>query len=254
MVAWETISRPKYVDGWGTMDSCVFGVSLLLKSLWQALFGGGIWGQIIAAKYLRDHHISHCLVKQEIGNKQGSYIWSNFQKIKSWFFQRVNWMFNRGNLMLIGQDMIAGVNETNILSVYTINLVHRKGIFYLEQVIIGWDHCIPIWMQATHICPLCVFDRESVEHLLFTCIFAMQVWSYTLSSLGIAGTHFTSTELCLKWGLEHGGYMVFVPPFVLWEIWKTWNHAIFWDRTHNVYSTVIKILGWLKYMKLRPST
>lgn len=93
------------------------------------------------------------------------------------------------------------------------------------------------------ICPLCGFDRESVENLLSTCTFAMQVWSYTFSSLGIVVTHFTSTELCLKWGVEHGGLHVFVPPLVLWEIWKTRNHIIFRGKLHNVLCIVAKILG-----------
>jgi len=44
---------PKFVDGWGILDTQVFGVSLLLNSLWRAIYRGGIWGKIIAAKYLR---------------------------------------------------------------------------------------------------------------------------------------------------------------------------------------------------------
>lgn len=262
-----------------------------------------------------------------------------------------------GNLMLIGQDRIAEVSAINLLSMDTITILQCMGIFYLYQVIRGWEHCMPIWMEASQvglqghmdiewnlyiqvlrdaclcrnlsgdkitqggiihkgfvvvvdtyhyilqqtlgtpktnyfltiwrlkiplkiicfvwltwknkirtwdnlckrgflspgICPLCGYDQEYVQHLLFTCTFSMKVWSYNFSSLGIVVTHFTSVELCLKWGVECGGLQVFVPPFFLWKIWKTQNHVIFRGKLHNVFYTVAKILGWLEHMKLRPT-
>lgn len=94
------ISRPKSIDGWGILDTQFFGVSLLLKSLCSALFGGGIWGQIITTKYLKKQHITYWFAIQEIGIKQGSQIWSSFQKIKSWLFHRVKWTFDRGTTLL----------------------------------------------------------------------------------------------------------------------------------------------------------
>lgn len=68
---------------------------------------------------------------REIGKRKGSYIWSNFQKIKNWFMEWIKWSFRRGNMLITGQDNIVSVSDKTQLSEGTIMALHQRGIILL---------------------------------------------------------------------------------------------------------------------------
>ena len=52
LVKWKLICRDKSHDGWGILDLRSFNSALLVKTMWRALTGRGIWNKIIYAKYI----------------------------------------------------------------------------------------------------------------------------------------------------------------------------------------------------------
>uniref|UniRef100_A0A453PZ90 Reverse transcriptase zinc-binding domain-containing protein n=1 Tax=Aegilops tauschii subsp. strangulata TaxID=200361 RepID=A0A453PZ90_AEGTS len=55
MVKWSKICKPKDQGGLGVISSKRMNIALLSKWLWRIALGeGGLWLDIIRAKYLRD--------------------------------------------------------------------------------------------------------------------------------------------------------------------------------------------------------
>lgn len=54
------------------MDLRIFGWVLLIKILWRALFGNGIWQDIVKDKYLKQKSIVEWFRQGNIGEKKGS--------------------------------------------------------------------------------------------------------------------------------------------------------------------------------------
>ena len=77
MVKWADICLPKDRGGLGIMASRRMNVALMLRWVWQILQGeGGLWLQLIKAKYLRGEPLLAC------SRMGGSQFWRSIQKIK----------------------------------------------------------------------------------------------------------------------------------------------------------------------------
>src|SRR4051812_24694920 len=76
MVKWADVCTPKSVGGIGILDSCRFNVALMLKWVWCILRDdGGLWLQLIKAKYLRGRPLLAC------ERREGSQFWRALQEI-----------------------------------------------------------------------------------------------------------------------------------------------------------------------------
>ena len=53
LTSWESLSKPRFLGGWGIKNLALFNSSLCSKSLWWPLHNEGIWGKVIGCKYLR---------------------------------------------------------------------------------------------------------------------------------------------------------------------------------------------------------
>uniref|UniRef100_A0ACD5TC59 Uncharacterized protein n=1 Tax=Avena sativa TaxID=4498 RepID=A0ACD5TC59_AVESA len=77
MVKWADVCAPKSLGGIGILDSRRFNVALMLKWVWRILRDdGGLWLQLIKAKYLRGRPLLAC------ERREGSQFWRALQEIK----------------------------------------------------------------------------------------------------------------------------------------------------------------------------
>ena len=77
MVKWADICMPKDRGGLGITASCRMNVALMLRWVWRILRGeGGLWLQLIQAKYLRGYPLLAC------NRTDGSQFWRAIQRIK----------------------------------------------------------------------------------------------------------------------------------------------------------------------------
>lgn len=53
LVKWADIARPWELDGWGALNTNIFGKYVIISSMWRALFNTGILHQIFHFKYLK---------------------------------------------------------------------------------------------------------------------------------------------------------------------------------------------------------
>src|SRR3954470_15592019 len=77
MVKWADVCAPKSFGGIGILDSRRFNLALMLKWVWRILRDeGGLWLQLIKAKYLRGRPLLAC------DRREGSQFWRAIQEIK----------------------------------------------------------------------------------------------------------------------------------------------------------------------------
>ena len=77
MVKWADICAPKEVGGIGILATRRMNEALMLKWVWRILRGdGGLWLQLVKAKYLRGCPLMAC------ERKEGSQFWRSLQAIK----------------------------------------------------------------------------------------------------------------------------------------------------------------------------
>jgi len=132
LVNWEVITKDKESGGWGLLELLVFGWDLLIKSLWWALYGKGLWKNIIKVKHMKRKVIMEWFRRGGIGVRSGSYIWFSFYKFKRWFLHKLWWSFGKGNQILIGIDSMIGVCSSNYLLQGLDNILHVIGISFLD--------------------------------------------------------------------------------------------------------------------------
>lgn len=142
------ITLPKELGGWGIMDLCRFGGTLLMKSLRWDLFGDGTWSKIIHHKYLKDKNSRFWYRKGTIYINQGYAIWKSFQKMDKIFFQPLAWKFQTGNCILIAVEPILGAREEFSVPQNIKNHLNGQGIYLWGQAISDWQGPLPIWKEA----------------------------------------------------------------------------------------------------------
>lgn len=60
------IACPRKMGGWGIINLKLFGASLLMKSLWRAIFGPSTWCKVIKQKYMKDHNFLYWFHRNSI--------------------------------------------------------------------------------------------------------------------------------------------------------------------------------------------
>lgn len=125
-----------------------FGLALLCKSLWKAIFGDSIWSNAIKIKYLGKRDFIFWYRLGYFEHARGSTIWRSFHKIEVFFFKNIMWKFQFGNSILIGIDPFMGREEVSHIPHLLLHMFHQKSIFYWAQVINEWQGALPIWKFA----------------------------------------------------------------------------------------------------------
>lgn len=106
--------------------------------------------------------------------------------------------------------------------------------------ILTWDNLTKRGFIGLTICPLCLEEAETMNHLLNICPFSTQVWDHCASIMRTSDRKrdnisttieewrevvFDSPILNCIWQL--------LPGFILWKIWKERNRRIFRNTQHN---------------------
>ncbi|XP_045817094.1 uncharacterized protein LOC123910091 [Trifolium pratense] len=97
---------------------------------------------------------------------------------------------------------------------------------------------------ASAICPRCLVTDETIDHCLFSCIDAFNVWKACgLDNISPPTHGLDWFSWCKTFGASHGN-IIFV---VLWVIWCARNDVIFNNNRTSIYKSVAKIHSMLHY-------
>lgn len=121
-----------------------FGKALLCKSFWRSINGVSFWSATIRRKYMENKDLTYWYRVGTIGKSQGSAIWNNFRRIKSFILENLYWYIHNGKDVLIGHNHIIGLGEDFCFPRSIISALHRSGIFYWNQLIEDWYGAFPI--------------------------------------------------------------------------------------------------------------
>jgi hypothetical protein len=97
------------------------------------------------------------------------------------------------------------------------------------------------------VCPLCLNNEESTEHLLISCEVSQHIWQevYGLLKISISWSKMNMSENILQWFLTFPHHRV-VPFVVLWRIWCYRNKILFEDFSRNEHSLCLRIVSDIK--------
>jgi hypothetical protein len=128
LCSWEVLSRPKSCGGWGLRNLEHFNLALLANTLWNTLFGRGLWHNIVMDKYLRHSDVIQWFRSTIFEASSASRIWRNLLKSIHLLLHWQVWLPGSGNQVRIGRDMILGMGEKALLSQALLDHLSRKEI------------------------------------------------------------------------------------------------------------------------------
>lgn len=190
LVLWDIISRPILYGGWGVRNLYVVHKALHMKSLWRALFDGGLWGKLIRDKYICPESIAGWLCSGKYLKQNSSVLWAGLVKLVPYIRRWLNWQVGNGYQVIIGRDCILG-HPQPVLNADTIQILNAMGIQFLNQVFMPTadsEHG-GFWLSAT---TLALNGRVADE------------WDLFISGLRHAGTCLTSELDRLCWDFAIG--------------------------------------------------
>lgn len=103
LVLWDIISRPILYGGWGVRNLYVVHKALHMKSLWRALFDGGLWGKLIRDKYICPESIAGWLCSGKYLKQNSSVLWAGLVKLVPYIRRWLNWQVGNGYQVIIGR-------------------------------------------------------------------------------------------------------------------------------------------------------
>lgn len=256
-VSWVDVCRPKKEGGLGLFDLIAWNKALLFKHLWNIQSKkDSLWVRWM-------HHY--------YGLQNG--VW-DFQSKPSFsvFFKKL--LLIRDGIVLHFGNVSSSLSElsrlnscNSSLSRCVYGIFRNKGLPLSGHSTI-WastsipKHCFIFWLAARdrlptrdnlHFvltdlsCPTCGALRETRDHLLFLCPFAMQVWDGILSWIGISRSFFSLNSL-LRWAGKHSrrksGRSKFIKATfaaTIYFIWNARNHRVFENRILNAQDVVHRI-------------
>ena len=99
MVKWSDMCAPKDFGGIGILASRKMNVALMLRWVWRILRGeGGLWLQLLKAKYLHDRPLLAC------DRREGSLFWRSIQDIKQEIWKGIRFSIGDGSGTLFWLD------------------------------------------------------------------------------------------------------------------------------------------------------
>jgi len=144
----DMITMPKSHGGWGIFNIKLFVWALLIKTLWQGLFGKCLWGDVIQSKYLLGIKATHWMREGLIGKPTGSTNWISLNKVKYWLLKRTCWIFGLGRDIIIGRDHNLGIVIETFFSDKVTRSLNIRRYFYLDQAVSSWTCSILVWKRA----------------------------------------------------------------------------------------------------------
>lgn len=93
---WDSLSRPKSMEGWGLLNLDIFSMALRLKGLWRIMFDDNPWSIIMRYKYLQALHIQSWIIGETRVVHGASIIWQRFHEVKSWLRQGIGRLVGNG--------------------------------------------------------------------------------------------------------------------------------------------------------------
>lgn len=98
----EKITSPKPLGGWALKNILKFDKAMAAQSLWSCMWLGGIWGEIIMDKYLKNNSVEDWCRSEGYAGRLVSNIWNSlasaFPVIKEW----LAWRVGNGHKVLCG--------------------------------------------------------------------------------------------------------------------------------------------------------
>ena len=127
LCSWEVFSIPKSFGGWGPRNMEHFNLALLAYTLWNTLFGRGLWNNIVMDKYLRHSNVIQWFRLTIFKDSSASRIWRNLLKSIHFLLHRQVWLPGSGNQIRIGRDVILGMGKKPYyLSLFLIISLERR--------------------------------------------------------------------------------------------------------------------------------
>lgn len=109
--AWDSLSKPKALGGWGIKQLGAFNIALCAKSMWRCLTNNGLWGSVIKAKYLKRLPMVYWFRSRHQNLTNGSLLWRGLIKSYPIINQYICWLPSRGTHIFLGTDAIIGLSE-----------------------------------------------------------------------------------------------------------------------------------------------
>ena len=126
---WEMIARLYDYGGWNVKNLKGFNISLQFKCLWLALFGKGLWNQFLLTKYIFNSSLLGWLKVAEKSVARSSYFQNGFVRVFSWISKALSWKVGNGKLIMLGVDLIIGLEDYYVLSPKLVEYLHVWTIF-----------------------------------------------------------------------------------------------------------------------------
>lgn len=141
LVAWDRISLPRSLGGWGVQNLFWVSQDLHLKILWRALTHAGLWGCILRDKYLKGASVTECIRSKRKSTVGVSNSWRALILVFPLLLKHLAWVVGDGFQVRVGIDPIVGCHL--FLSVSTLAEVRQRGIIFLNQAKSGCLMLLP---------------------------------------------------------------------------------------------------------------
>lgn len=129
------------------------------------------------------------------------------------------------------------MKETNPTSNWWHNLIWRWNLptklrcfiwLCLKDKILTWPNLLKRGFTGPNICILCKKDEEDTTHLFVHCSFLVKTWSelQRLFDFQAEWTGINLDDCFYRWTQQNPTFKT-LPIFVIWEIWRSINKALF---------------------------
>ncbi|KAE8809708.1 hypothetical protein D1007_13596 [Hordeum vulgare] len=221
MVKWADICVPKDRGGLGIPVSRRMYVALMLRWVWRILQGdGGLWLQLIEAKYLRRRPLLACSLAK------GSQFWKSIQSIKHEIRLGLRVSVGNGSGTKFWMPVLPWLSPLwkaplpLKIKIFVWQLLRDRLPFGTEVL----KHHGP----GNGICPMC-HVLETGSHILFSCIAAQALWCFVHEALGPEWEAYNLADFLQVRATQVGRkrqlfWLVFAA--MTWTLWTTRNKMV----------------------------
>jgi hypothetical protein len=131
---WVSITKPKSLGGWGLRHLPLFHRALSANTFWRILSKPGLWSAVIKAKYFSSLLVHLWIRSTTDRPNSGSIIWKHLSSFLPIILHWLSWNPGNGQQIEVGRDHILGLGSHAMLSAPLLAHLHRKNIFFLNQI------------------------------------------------------------------------------------------------------------------------
>ncbi|XP_010425346.1 PREDICTED: uncharacterized protein LOC104710431 [Camelina sativa] len=227
--SWEQLSKPKQEGGLGFKDIEAFKIALLGKQLWRMLTKPNT---LMARVFKSRFSVRDLMVVSR----------------KGWKRDILDLLFSEEDMSLMEDLRPSGKNRSDGYAwdyARTGNYSVKSGYWVLTQVIQARKGLQEVNQLSLN--PL-IHQEESINHLLFQCSYARQVWAISPISAPQGGEWvdllYTNMYYVLNIKSQHPQLegLDIIVPWLLWRIWKARNDYIYGGKDFDTSETLTKAL------------